>query len=38
MHRYNGILWKVNEEVKMIENCADIIRASLDPADYIDSG
>ena len=35
MRQYNGILWKVKEEVMMIENCADILRGSLDPADYL---
>ena len=34
MSRYNGILWKIKEEVMMTENCADILRGSLDPADY----
>jgi hypothetical protein len=34
MRRYNGILCKLKEEVMMIENCADILRGSLDPADY----
>jgi hypothetical protein len=34
MHRYNGILWKIKEEeVMMTENCADILRGSLDPVD-----
>jgi hypothetical protein len=34
MRRYNGILWKVKEKAMMTENCADILRGSLDPADY----
>ena len=34
MRRDNGILWNVKEEVMMIENCADILRGPLDPADY----
>ena len=36
MRRYNdGILWKVKEEKAMMtENCAEILRGSLDPADY----
>jgi hypothetical protein len=29
-----GILWKVKEKAMMIENCADILRGSLDPTDY----
>jgi hypothetical protein len=34
MRRYNGILRKVKEKAMMTENCADILRGSLDPADY----
>jgi hypothetical protein len=34
MRRYNDILWKVKEKAMMTENCADILRGSLDPADY----
>jgi hypothetical protein len=33
------ILWKVKEEKAMMkENCADIIRGSLDPTDYSQLG
>jgi hypothetical protein len=38
MRRYNEVLWKIKEEVMMIENCADILRGSLDPADYRQPG
>ena len=34
MRQYNDILWKIKEKAMMIENCADIIRGSLDPVDY----
>ena len=34
MRRYNDVLWKVKEVEVMTENCADILRYSLVPADY----
>ena len=35
MYWHNGILWKIKKEKAMTtENCADIPKGSLDPADY----